>query len=222
MFSANLSMHLNISKLTAIAAFILVFMSLAVRSETCSDLQYLVGTVCCKKCDFGFFVKKDCKSPSRDPVCYKCYSGTFMNVSNGLKECFNCTECNPDLGLEISSNCVGIRDTTCKPLDGFFCTSWLSDDHCEAAQKHTHVCPPGQFIKTNGTALNDTECAACPAGKSVSLPHPQCQSSADAKHEHSRYSIWILLTLFIVLIIIGILAVFPILKAHVNKVRPVH
>uniref|UniRef100_A0A3P8UR08 TNFR-Cys domain-containing protein n=1 Tax=Cynoglossus semilaevis TaxID=244447 RepID=A0A3P8UR08_CYNSE len=82
-----------------------------------------------------------------------------------------------DLGLKTLTPCTVVQDTTCEPLDGFFCIN-RTENHCTAAQNHTR-CQPGQYIRNNGTAATDTECSDCTSGTfsdgtfTVCRPHTQ-------------------------------------------------
>ncbi|XP_024915162.1 uncharacterized protein LOC103384730 isoform X3 [Cynoglossus semilaevis] len=90
-----------------------------------------------------------------------------------------CPKCDPDLGLKTLTPCTVVQDTTCEPLDGFFCIN-RTENHCTAAQNHTR-CQPGQYIRNNGTAATDTECSDCTSGTfsdgtfTVCRPHTQCE-----------------------------------------------
>ncbi|XP_024915160.1 tumor necrosis factor receptor superfamily member 14-like isoform X2 [Cynoglossus semilaevis] len=144
----------------------------------CPPSEYPVGDKCCPKCDPGAFAKRNC-TDTRTTTCSLCDEGTFTSDYNGEIECFACTVCSPDLGLKTLTPCTVVQDTTCEPLDGFFCIN-RTENHCTAAQNHTR-CQPGQYIRNNGTAATDTECSDCTSGTfsdgtfTVCRPHTQCE-----------------------------------------------
>ncbi|XP_024917117.1 tumor necrosis factor receptor superfamily member 14-like isoform X2 [Cynoglossus semilaevis] len=151
---------------------------LVTRALGCLPTEYQSGDRCCDTCEPGAFAKSHCTA-TRGTSCSPCVEGTFTNDYNGEKECFACTLCSTDLGLKTLTPCTVVQDTTCEPLDGFFCIN-RTENHCTAAQNHTR-CQPGQYIRNNGTAAADTECSDCPSGTfsngtfTVCQPHTRCE-----------------------------------------------
>ncbi|XP_058245668.1 tumor necrosis factor receptor superfamily member 14-like isoform X2 [Hemibagrus wyckioides] len=89
-----------------------------------------------------------------------------------------CPMCPSGQGLRVKTTCTQTSDTVCEPLEGFYCTDGYRGS-CRYAVEH-RKCSPGQYIKQKGTALKDTECAACADGTfsngslEMCKPHSKC------------------------------------------------
>ncbi|XP_058245649.1 tumor necrosis factor receptor superfamily member 5-like isoform X2 [Hemibagrus wyckioides] len=90
-----------------------------------------------------------------------------------------CPMCPSGQGLRVKTACTQTSDTVCEPLEGFYCTDGYRGG-CRYAVEH-RKCSPGQYIKQKGTALTDTECAACADGTfsngslEMCKPHSECE-----------------------------------------------
>uniref|UniRef100_A0A8C4ZAD3 TNFR-Cys domain-containing protein n=1 Tax=Gadus morhua TaxID=8049 RepID=A0A8C4ZAD3_GADMO len=112
-------------------------------------------------CPTGQYVSQDC-TLRKYTVCLPCSEGTFNNGSNGLKQCFPCTDCASGLGFKLKKQCTTTSDALCEVLDGYFCKDSVRGG-CMAVQRHKD-CSPGQYISQRGTASQDTVCLNCNHG----------------------------------------------------------
>lgn len=127
----------------------------------CNWQEYQNENICCRKCSQGQQVKTDCKV-NIPTSCKPCPLGTFMNEMNAQKSCFPCSECEEAPGLKTKRRCMPQSDSTCEPLERFFCTQSV-EGSCGAAQKH-RSCDPGHYIRQRGTSVADTVCSPCANG----------------------------------------------------------
>ncbi|XP_033181953.1 tumor necrosis factor receptor superfamily member 14-like isoform X2 [Anabas testudineus] len=149
------------------------------QTTTCNLAEYQIGNECCPMCLPGNRVKTDC-TEFRSTSCLPCLEGTYMNKPTGLKQCFQCSQCDAGSGLKMKRSCTTTSDTVCEPLEGFFCVD-PSDNVCGGAQKH-RSCEPGQYISQKGTASTDSVCSDCSDGSFSDgtfpscRPHTQCEA----------------------------------------------
>ncbi|XP_070695240.1 tumor necrosis factor receptor superfamily member 14-like isoform X1 [Pempheris klunzingeri] len=166
-------------KAAAAALLILMMTVIGGQTFTCHHSEYQIGDECCPMCPPGSRVKTDC-TMFINRTCVPCTEGTFMNQPTGRTQCLTCTTSDAGSGLKIKTSCTRTSDTVCEPLEGFYCMD-PTEDGCAAAQKHTS-CLPGQYIRQNGTASEDTDCSDCTAGTfsdgtfTSCLQHTQCES----------------------------------------------
>ncbi|KAM4737670.1 tumor necrosis factor receptor superfamily member 14-like [Anableps anableps] len=145
---------------------------------TCHPTEYKIGSECCPMCPPGSRVKTDC-TEFRSTSCLPCTDGTYMDQPNGLKKCSPCSTCYSGAGLMVKEQCTRLADTSCEPMEGFFCTD-PKRGNCGVAQKHSS-CEPGQYISKIGTAITDTLCSDCISGTFSNgtmlscQPHRQCE-----------------------------------------------
>ncbi|XP_075695781.1 tumor necrosis factor receptor superfamily member 14 isoform X2 [Rhinoderma darwinii] len=132
--------------------FLLVNLTLS-----CLPGEYQMNNFCCPKCDKGSFVKAHCTSESSSSVCVICADNLYIDLPNGLTECFRCKECDPGANLAVKEKCTSSKNTVCECKAGHFCPH----QDCDICQDHTQ-CPPGQFVRKSGTPQTDAVCEECP------------------------------------------------------------
>ncbi|XP_051805270.1 tumor necrosis factor receptor superfamily member 14-like [Acanthochromis polyacanthus] len=161
-------------KLLTPATFLIIVMKVFTgHTLTCHPAEYQIGNECCPMCSAGYRVKTHC-TEFRSTSCLPCLDGTFVDKPTGLTECFNCINCDEDLGLKVKTSCTTTSNTVCEPLEGFYCIDQIGNN-CVAAQKH-RICHPGQYIIQAGTAFRDTVCSDCSAGTFSNGTFTSCQS----------------------------------------------
>ncbi|KAI5095203.1 hypothetical protein C0J45_15278, partial [Silurus meridionalis] len=147
------------------------------------EAEYEINGECCPMCPPGNRVYRHC-TEFTSTTCMPCVGSTYTDEPNGLSSCLSCTVCDVGQGLKVKNACTWTSDTVCKPLEGFYCTDNYSDK-CTFALQHTK-CNPGEFIKKEGTAVKDTECAGCADGTysngslHICKQHTKCE---DLGHE---------------------------------------
>ncbi|KAG7472854.1 hypothetical protein MATL_G00113330 [Megalops atlanticus] len=137
--------------------------------------------LCCSLCAPGFHLKEKC-TPTKDTVCEECKKGFHSNKLNYFHQCFKCSSCSEDKGLEYVQSCTTASDAKCACKEGMYCSYKLSHN-CRDCTRFT-TCPPGQGVSMQGTADSDVRCSPCTAGtfsdkKSYTepcRPHTDCES----------------------------------------------
>ncbi|XP_056452689.1 tumor necrosis factor receptor superfamily member 14-like [Gadus chalcogrammus] len=204
----------------------LIFIAITNVSVGCPSDEYpIMHHECCPNCQTGQYVSEDC-TLSKYTVCLPCSEGTFSNGSNGLKQCFPCTDCASGLGFKLKKQCTTTSDALCEVLDGYFCKDSVRGG-CMAVQRHKD-CSPGQYISQRGTASQDTVCLNCNHGtfsngnSTYCRPHKICEHlgleqlkpGSDSKDsECSSFkggdkSVWEVLGLIVLGTLIQVVAIF--------------
>ncbi|XP_061590748.1 tumor necrosis factor receptor superfamily member 14-like isoform X2 [Cololabis saira] len=171
---------------TVASLLMIVIRAFSVHMSSCYRTEYQTGSACCPMCPAGSRVKTDC-TEFRSTSCVPCVAGTVMEKLNGLKRCHPCTTCDPGSGLKEKSPCTLTSDTTCEPVEGFFCIDSTSHG-CVAAQKHKS-CEPGQCIGEKGTASTDIHCSDCRNGTFANgtmafcQPYAKCETGSRSRQE---------------------------------------
>ncbi|XP_058245652.1 tumor necrosis factor receptor superfamily member 14-like isoform X3 [Hemibagrus wyckioides] len=138
-----------------------LFLNIELCICTCARAEYEINGECCPMCPSGSRVFRHCTEVI-STTCIQCVGSTYTDEPNGLPSCISCTVCDAGQGLRVKASCTHTSDTVCEPLEGFHCIEEYRGG-CRYAVEHTK-CSPGQYIKQNGTALKDTECAGCAKG----------------------------------------------------------
>ncbi|XP_036388336.1 tumor necrosis factor receptor superfamily member 1B-like [Megalops cyprinoides] len=136
--------------------------------------------LCCSLCAPGFHLKERC-TPTKDTVCAECRKGVYSENWNYFHQCFKCSSCREDKGMEFVQSCTTSADAKCACKEGMFC-SYKLNNKCRDCSRFT-TCPPGQGVSMQGTADSDVRCSPCTAGtfsdkKSYTepcRPHTNCE-----------------------------------------------
>ncbi|KAI4883088.1 hypothetical protein NFI96_011963 [Prochilodus magdalenae] len=202
------------------------FSYVAMMFSQCSRAEYEINGECCPMCAPGSRVYRHC-TVDTSTTCVPCLESTYTDVPNGVTKCLSCTICDSGQGLKVKTPCTSSSDTVCEPLDGYYCTD-PNRGSCRQAAEHTH-CSPGQYIKQEGTAYKDTECAACSHGtfsngsRQICQPHSKCEDlgfteikagtlSTDAECGEKPPAALIAGITVLVLIVVAVLAVLIFIK----------
>ncbi|XP_030614710.1 tumor necrosis factor receptor superfamily member 14-like isoform X2 [Archocentrus centrarchus] len=205
------------------AAVLLIIMTCGL-TFSCNSTNYQAGNICCPRCPAGRRVQTDC-TEDVSTSCVPCGDGTYMDKTNGLKQCTHCTNCHPVSGLKLKRSCTVTSDAVCEPLEGFYCLDHTGVS-CGAAHEHRH-CQPGQYISKTGTAYTDTECSECPNGTfsdgtfKICQPHKLCESlnlrlitpgnaTADAQCEEQHNNLtesWIIIVCLLLIVLIVLIVI---------------
>ncbi|XP_068934879.1 tumor necrosis factor receptor superfamily member 14-like isoform X2 [Petaurus breviceps papuanus] len=127
----------------------------------CRIGEYEVDGRCCPSCHAGYRVRDTCNTIT-NTFCLACKTGTYTPHPNGLKECLQCKDCDPGSGFVTRRECLTISNTVCGCFPAHICVIMKGDD-CELCEPH-RVCPPGQYVKSQGTERSNTICEKCQAG----------------------------------------------------------
>ncbi|XP_075881773.1 uncharacterized protein LOC142887799 isoform X1 [Nelusetta ayraudi] len=116
------------------------------------ESQYLDGNICCMNCPPGQRVTSACTAEGSMGGCQECEYGTFMEHSNGLKQCFRCTQCRSDQYAVVA--CVPGHDTKCECKAGSFCSP---EEPCEVCRKCSS-CGEDEELVRNCTPTSNSDC----------------------------------------------------------------
>ncbi|XP_042344801.1 hematopoietic death receptor [Plectropomus leopardus] len=123
------------------------------RDVSCREnLEYSNGNICCLNCPAGTHMTSPCPGEGQKGTCEECDFGTYMEHSNGLKQCFKCTQCRSD--QEVVRPCTHTQDAECQCKVGKFC---VHDDPCEVCKKCSR-CEQDEEVVRNCTATTNTQC----------------------------------------------------------------
>ncbi|KAK3540413.1 hypothetical protein QTP70_030963 [Hemibagrus guttatus] len=162
----------------AFIVIIFLFLNTELCVCACARAEYEINGECCPMCPSGSRVFRHCTEVT-STTCKQCVGSTYTDEPNGLPMCISCTVCEAGQGLRVKTACTQNSDTVCEPLEGFYCTDGYRGG-CRYAVEH-RKCSPGEYIKQKGTALKDTECAACADGTysngslEMCKPHSKCE-----------------------------------------------
>ncbi|XP_030878290.1 tumor necrosis factor receptor superfamily member 1A-like isoform X3 [Leptonychotes weddellii] len=153
---------------------------------------------CCKRCPAGCHVSADCGVNHGVPKCSPCEPGSFLSHPNGETSCWPCTQCRAD--QEMVATCTRTRDGQCQCASGsFFCDSPSCVENCFRCRR----CPGAVLRPCNVT--HDTVC------------DPEAGTEAPGKELPKDVSIRGLVSFFIVLGILLIIAVFFVMYRYKKK-----
>eukprot|EP00066_Takifugu_rubripes_P024377 XP_011613643.1 PREDICTED: tumor necrosis factor receptor superfamily member 10B-like isoform X2 [Takifugu rubripes] len=123
------------------------------REVNCRDQQeYRSGGICCLNCPAGTYVTSPCRTSGQQGVCQECDDGTYMEHTNGLSQCFRCTQCRSD--QEVLRQCAHTHNTECRCRPGRFCDP---DQACELCKRCSR-CGQDEETVRNCTPTANTEC----------------------------------------------------------------
>ncbi|XP_060893325.1 hematopoietic death receptor isoform X2 [Labrus mixtus] len=123
------------------------------REIYCADEEeYRNGDMCCLNCPAGYRMISPCTENEKKGRCEKCDDGRFTEHSNGLKQCFKCTQCRPD--QDILKTCSHTQNTECQCRSGGFCAP---DQACEVCKKCSRCDKDEETVK-NCTSTTNTVC----------------------------------------------------------------
>ncbi|XP_061457448.1 tumor necrosis factor receptor superfamily member 14 [Rhineura floridana] len=129
---------------------------------SCDDVtDYEISGECCPKCRAGSRVDRHCTATS-GTICLACAEGTYMDLPNGLLQCFVCDACESGIHLRVKQKCTATKNTVCSCEANYFCSQFIGKD-CERCSRHA-ISPPGFMVTQAGTETNDTKFKPCPAG----------------------------------------------------------
>ncbi|KAL2090788.1 hypothetical protein ACEWY4_013051 [Coilia grayii] len=112
--------------------------------------------ICCKKCKPGFHLKTECSGDS-ETVCEACAVGTWSGY-NYHENCFRCTNCPADKGLQYALSCSTTQNAKCVCQPGKFCIKYEQyGQSCKQCRAYK-ICPPGKVVIRPGTADSDVVC----------------------------------------------------------------
>ncbi|MCJ8744644.1 hypothetical protein PDJAM_G00121020 [Pangasius djambal] len=126
-----------------------------------SATEYPVGNLCCSKCRPGTRKVSDCTS-EKDTVCEACPTGMYSENMNYFPNCFSCSKCQEDKGMEYAKRCSSNSDAVCVCKPGWYCL-FPEDPSCNTCEKHK-TCGPGKGAITPGTPTTNVKCINCPPG----------------------------------------------------------
>ncbi|XP_060714127.1 tumor necrosis factor receptor superfamily member 1B [Tachysurus vachellii] len=121
--------------------------------------EYRVRNYCCSKCRAGTRKVSDCTG-EKDTVCEDCPAGMYSGM-NYYPNCFTCSKCQEDKGMEYARPCTRESDAVCVCKSGWFCL--FNDDPCTSCERHT-MCSPGKGAVKPGTATENVVCRKCLTG----------------------------------------------------------
>ncbi|XP_058229544.1 tumor necrosis factor receptor superfamily member 1B [Hemibagrus wyckioides] len=134
--------------------------SLPYRTDgNCQNSEFKVGSYCCSKCRAGTRKVEDCTTVT-DTVCENCPAGMYSSM-NYFHNCFTCSTCPEDKGMEYAKLCTRESDAECVCKSGWYCV--LNDEPCTSCEKHTK-CPPGKGAISPGTPTENVRCGKCSLG----------------------------------------------------------
>ncbi|KAK9517642.1 hypothetical protein VZT92_022993 [Zoarces viviparus] len=116
------------------------------------SLECQSGSICCINCPAGTRKASSCTGAGEEGKCEDCDDGTYTEHSNGLSQCFRCTQCRSD--QEIERPCTHVQDGKCQCKPGRFCAP---DQACETCKKCSR-CKKDEEIVRNCTSTTNTEC----------------------------------------------------------------
>ncbi|KAK3536752.1 hypothetical protein QTP86_022993 [Hemibagrus guttatus] len=125
----------------------------------CRDNEYKVGSYCCSKCRAGTRKVGDCTSVT-DTVCEDCPAGMYSSM-NYFHNCFTCSKCQEDKGMEYAKPCTRENDAVCVCKSGWYCV--LNDDPCTSCERHAK-CQPGKGAVFPGSPTENVRCGKCSPG----------------------------------------------------------
>lgn len=120
------------------------------------ESEYLHGNICCMNCPPGQRVTSACTAEGSRGGCQECGHGTFMEHSNGLRQCFRCTQCRSDQDAVVA--CAPAHDTKCECKAGRFCSP---EEACEVCRKCAS-CGKDEVLVRNCTPTSNSECKKVP------------------------------------------------------------
>ncbi|XP_056130544.1 tumor necrosis factor receptor superfamily member 1B [Lampris incognitus] len=157
----------------------------------CQDpkTEYVVYdfNLCCSRCPPGNRLLQKCTNTT-DSVCKPCPGGQYIVDWNYNPNCFSCSKCKSEKGLEFAQRCSSTIKSTCVCQPGMYCVLGFDDPYCEECRKYKS-CKPGQGVILQGTALSNVKCAPCPNGtfsdkpsyNASCQPHSTCHGRAVVK-----------------------------------------
>uniref|UniRef100_UPI0037E91FD6 hematopoietic death receptor isoform X2 n=2 Tax=Semicossyphus pulcher TaxID=241346 RepID=UPI0037E91FD6 len=122
------------------------------RDIHCGVQEYLNSNICCLNCPAGYRMVSPCTTGGEKGMCEECEDGTYLEHSNGLKQCFKCTQCRSD--QEIARPCTHTQNTECQCRSGRFCAP---DQACEVCKKCSR-CEKDEETVRNCTSTSNTDC----------------------------------------------------------------
>ncbi|XP_053509362.1 tumor necrosis factor receptor superfamily member 1B [Ictalurus furcatus] len=144
-----------------------------------SSTEYKADNFCCSKCKPGTRKARGCTS-TEDTVCVPCPDGMYLENMNYYPNCFSCTRCYEDKGVEYAKQCTRVSDAVCVCKPGWYCVHSDDSPSCTSCEKH-RPCTPGKGAISPGTATENVRCGICPEGTYSNetstqpcLPHTRC------------------------------------------------
>nr|WJJ61049.1 ORF87 [Acipenserid herpesvirus 1] len=98
---------------------------------TCDSDYYSHDDKCCQKCSPGSSVLKHCEVDQGPSDCKPCRSGTYMDLANGLDNCFRCKTCDEYFNFTTVQPCTNTTNTVCQCKPNHVC----NNENCEFCQK---------------------------------------------------------------------------------------
>lgn len=118
----------------------------------CPTTHYQQNGICCQRCQPGYTVLKHCVVDREPSQCKPCREKTYMDLSNGLNNCFRCKICDGKIESKITVQaCTSTSNTVCKCKPGYSCFNGETNEHeCEwckrtkpaVTKKHMKNCCP--------------------------------------------------------------------------------
>ncbi|XP_029286487.1 tumor necrosis factor receptor superfamily member 1B isoform X2 [Cottoperca gobio] len=141
--------------------------------------EYLLegSGLCCKKCHPGQRLIQEC-SETNDTVCEQCPTRQYMEKWNYAKNCFSCTKCRTNKGLQDAKNCSSTARSRCECKPRMYCIMEFDDPYCSACSRYTQ-CRAGYGVSLPG--YSNVKCEQCPDGTFSDVysmdpcrPHTNC------------------------------------------------
>ncbi|XP_034724983.1 tumor necrosis factor receptor superfamily member 1B isoform X1 [Etheostoma cragini] len=151
-----------------------------------STTEYLLdgSELCCKKCPPGQRLKQKC-SETTETVCEPCSTDQYMENWNYAPNCFSCTKCKTNAGLQIGQSCSSTTMSRCVCQPGMYCHMGFDDPYCSLCRRYS-ACKTGDGVSVPGTKNLDVICERCPNGTfsdsrsstDPCRPHTNCHGRA--------------------------------------------
>lgn len=99
-------------------------------------------------CALGTYVTSPCRTSGQRGACQECDDGTYMEHTNGLRQCFRCTQCRPGNSGSPNTYSAFLKLVE-RSLHAQKLLHFLSDQEVLKPCTHTHNtecrCKPGRF-----------------------------------------------------------------------------
>ncbi|XP_054640625.1 tumor necrosis factor receptor superfamily member 1B [Dunckerocampus dactyliophorus] len=128
------------------------------------DREYLLEalSLCCSKCPPGRRLTRECNETT-ESVCEPCERDQYMESWNYAPNCFPCSKCKAQKGLQFAHACSSTAMSKCACRPGMYCIMESDEQHCTECIHHTS-CKAGYGVFVPGTATSNVKCKKCNDG----------------------------------------------------------
>ncbi|XP_067833559.1 tumor necrosis factor receptor superfamily member 5-like isoform X2 [Heptranchias perlo] len=149
-------------------AWILLLLGCVQSERACYNHEYQFEEKCCRKCEAGSFVERDCTSTT-ETVCTPCADGGYTDALNGLRHCLRCPICDREHHLTELEPCTPVKPTRCVCDEGFHCNGFSENGECTSCKQNV-MCGVGEGATTSGSNPQVIHCEPCPDGSFSNIP----------------------------------------------------